>query len=95
MPTPFGNVAVPRQFASRDKMKSFADFLFTDGKIETERIMIPDDIGGELILTKVQMLEVEVDGVMIDGAYVSVKDAIAGAIRTFRRVDYLNEQVSA
>jgi hypothetical protein len=95
MPTPYGNVAIPHQFASRDKMKQFSDFLFIEGKSGDERVMFPDEIGGELVLTKVHMLEVEVDGVKIDGAYVSIKDALAGAIRTFTRVNYLYEQVSA
>ena len=94
MPTPFGNVTLPRPFASRNKMKDFTVFLFSDDKSPTDRIIIPDEIGGELTLTKVHMLEVEVDGVKIDGAYVSIKDALVGAIRTFKRVRYIDDRVS-
>lgn len=94
MPTPFGNVTLPRQFASRNKMKDFTVFLFSDDKSPGDQIMIPDEIGGELKLSKIHMLEVEVDGVMIDGAYVSVTDALVGAIRTFERVRYIKDRVS-
>lgn len=69
----FGRVRVPRQFASTKKMMDFRDFLFTEPKKPGEEIMLPDEKGGELKLTEVHMLEVEVDGVKIDGAFVSLK----------------------
>lgn len=89
----FGRVRVPRQFASTKKMMDFRDFLFTEPKKPGEEIMLPDEKGGELKLTEVHMLEVEVDGVKIDGAFVSLKAAIRGAIRTFKRVGYLYDRV--
>ena len=90
----FGSVLVARSFASNQKMMKFRDFLFTEPKEPSERIVLPDEIGGELKLTQVHMLEVEVDGKKIDGAFVSLRDAITGAIRAFTRVWYLTKHVS-
>ena len=90
----FGSVLVPRSFASSSKMMKFRDFLFSEPKDPSERIVLPDEIGGELKMTQVHMLEVEVDGKKIDGAFVSLRDAIIGAIRAFMRVWYLTKHVS-
>jgi hypothetical protein len=90
----FGSVLVARSFASSPQMMKFRDFLFTEHKDPSERIILPDEIGGELKLTQVRMLEVEVDGKKIDGAFVSLRDAIIGAIRAFMRVWYLTKHVS-